>query len=202
MFYEIKNTTRKGKVSNRQMVVPDGFFGTSSDKILIIDNFIYPEEIEKILSIVDDDEVWNYESTNETWKNRVAEGNKISEMYPDVLHTVADVQYRLMDEVIKFYNVEVNRPSQSVARWFPGNSQGPHADNTHFPNYNIGSVIYLNNDYEGGELYLPQHDISFKPSAGQVVVFPGDLHYLHGVREITSGMRYTIPTFWKVLLDD
>ena len=51
---------------------------------------------------------------------------------------------------------------------------------------------YLNDDFEGGELYFPELNYGFKPKMGSVVLFPGNLHYVHGVAPITSGVRYTI----------
>jgi hypothetical protein len=68
-----------------------------------------------------------------------------------------------------------------------------------FPYYDIAGLFYLNDDYEGGELYFPQHDIEFKPKAGAAYFFPGDKNYLHGVKEIKSGIRYVIPFFWTIL---
>ena len=70
-----------------------------------------------------------------------------------------------------------------------------------FPNMwsgHLACLIYLNDDYEGGEIYFPRQDISIKPKAGTLITFPGSLHYIHGVNKITSGTRYTI-TEWLSL---
>lgn len=186
-------------MSNREVVIPNGFFGTGPEKILKIDNLVSPEEIDKIISIVDDPEIWNHQSKNTTWRNRIADGNVLLRMYPDILETISNVQSRLSDNISDFYNVKLAKPDRSIVRWFSGSFQFPHADNTHYPNYHIGSIIYLNSNYEGGELFFPQHEITLKPVSGQAFAFPGDSYYLHGVKEITDGVRYTIPTFWKVL---
>lgn len=64
-----------------------------------------------------------------------------------------------------------------------------------FPNMwsgHLAILVYLNDDYEGGELYFPRYDYSIKPSAGTMITFPGSLYYIHGVKEITKGVRYTI----------
>ncbi len=199
MFYEIEDTTGACKVSNREVVIPNGLFGTGPEKILKVDNLVSPEEIDKIISIVDDPEIWNHQSKNTTWRNRIADGNVLLRMYPDILETISNVQSRLSDKISDFYNVKLAKPDRSIVRWFSGSFQFPHADNTHYPNYHIGSIIYLNSNYEGGELFFPQHEITLKPVSGQAFAFPGDSYYLHGVKEITYGVRYTIPTFWKVL---
>jgi hypothetical protein len=56
----------------------------------------------------------------------------------------------------------------------------------------LAILAYLNDDYEGGYLYFPEFDYYIKPSAGDVVIFPGSLYYVHGVSTVTEGIRYTL----------
>ena len=57
----------------------------------------------------------------------------------------------------------------------------------------FSTVMYLNDDYEGGEIFFPNQNFSYKPKAGDVVMFPcGGTEYQHGVNKVTSGKRYTI----------
>lgn len=49
--------------------------------------------------------------------------------------------------------------------------------------------LYLNDDFEGGELFFPERNLSIKPKAGQLVLFPGGNEYIHGVKPVTSGER-------------
>ena len=73
-----------------------------------------------------------------------------------------------------------------------------HAD--HGPMYNctVSAVIYINDDYEGGELYFPLQGVQFKPKKGAAYFFPGDKNYIHGVTEVKSGLRFTCPFFWEI----
>ena len=65
------------------------------------------------------------------------------------------------------------------------------------------AVLYLNDDYTGGELFFPKFDYSFKPAAGSLVLFPGTEEYEHGVHPVTAGpTRYVIPTFIKRIHPD
>ena len=82
-------------------------------------------------------------------------------------------------------------------RWRVGDIQHPHADDGNgFAWRKFGCVLYLNEEYEGGEIYFTNQDISFKPKANTQAFFPGDAEFLHGVNKITSGIRYTLSTFW------
>lgn len=64
-----------------------------------------------------------------------------------------------------------------------------------FPNLwsgHLAILAYINDDFEGGEFYFPDFDYHFKPKAGSILMFPGGLHYIHGVTEVTKGTRYTL----------
>lgn len=56
----------------------------------------------------------------------------------------------------------------------------------------LSSVIYLNDDYEGGELYFPDHNLTIKPEAGDYITWPGNRWYQHGVKEVRGGVRFTL----------
>jgi hypothetical protein len=97
---------------------------------------------------------------------------------------------------------EIYSDTLQLVRWFPGMSQPPHADdmtNTDMVGYDhrhYGSILYLNDDYSGGNTYYPEHDIKISPVAGTLAIHPGDPEHLHGVTEIFGNMRYTIASFW------
>ena len=67
-----------------------------------------------------------------------------------------------------------------------------HAD--HGPAYvtTTSIVAYINEDYEGGELYFPRFDLTIKPKAGDVVIFPSTYIYEHASNDMVSGTKYSI----------
>jgi Rps23 Pro-64 3,4-dihydroxylase Tpa1-like proline 4-hydroxylase len=59
-----------------------------------------------------------------------------------------------------------------------------------------GIVYYINDDYEGGNLYFPNKNLSIKPKANSLLVFKsGTKDEVHGVELVTKGIRYAIATF-------
>jgi hypothetical protein len=58
----------------------------------------------------------------------------------------------------------------------------------------LSSVGYLNDDYEGGELYFDKFDIKIKPKAGDLYLFPSSFIYSHAAMPVTSGTKYSIVT--------
>jgi hypothetical protein len=67
-----------------------------------------------------------------------------------------------------------------------------HAD--HGPAYvtTVSVVAYLNDEYEGGEIYFPRFDLTIKPKPGDVVVFPSTYIYEHASNDMISGTKYSI----------
>ena len=57
------------------------------------------------------------------------------------------------------------------------------------------ALVYINDDYQGGELVFPQHNLKIKPKSGTLVMFPSTCMYPHEVAEVLSGARYTYSMF-------
>lgn len=56
----------------------------------------------------------------------------------------------------------------------------------------ITILIYLNDNYTGGELEFPGWGVTFKPKAGTLIAFPSYVEFSHRVHPITDGERFTI----------
>lgn len=114
-----------------------------------------------------------------------------------------DLRTRYQSAVAESHGREVRPNTSHAQKWEVGAFANPHSDNSDFagnPNaFEINKyvgILYLNDDYEGGELYFPHHDIIIKPEAGMFITFPGGVENIHGVTEITKGTRYTMVSFW------
>jgi len=51
---------------------------------------------------------------------------------------------------------------------------------------NIAMVLYLNEEYEGGELHFPTKNFAVKPRAGTCVIFPAGYSYPHGTNKCSA----------------
>lgn len=81
-----------------------------------------------------------------------------------------------------------------IARFVEGYGMHEHFDEN--KPKDIATLLYLNDDYEGGEIYFPDYDIYIKPKAGDLVTFPDNPNFVHGVRPISSGVRFTAPRWF------
>jgi len=56
----------------------------------------------------------------------------------------------------------------------------------------LSLLIYLESDFDGGELHFSRLNYHLKPKAGMLVWFPSDLRYEHAAKPVTRGTRYAI----------
>ena len=56
--------------------------------------------------------------------------------------------------------------------------------------------MYLNDEYEGGELFFPYFDLKFKPEAGDIVLFPSTFIWAHAALPVESGLKYSAVTMF------
>lgn len=59
------------------------------------------------------------------------------------------------------------------------------------------SILMLNSDYEGGELYFQNHGLQVKLEAGDLIMFRGNAENLHGVRKVKEGRRFNFIFFFR-----
>jgi Rps23 Pro-64 3,4-dihydroxylase Tpa1-like proline 4-hydroxylase len=85
----------------------------------------------------------------------------------------------------------------SISKYTVGKWMGPHVDSYNDERSPILSIVlYLNDNYEGGELNFPNQDVCIKPSAGSLIAFPSVEPYFHESKKIISGIKYMSPGFW------
>ena len=53
-------------------------------------------------------------------------------------------------------------------------------------------MVYINDNFENGEIYFPERNFVYKPRSGDIVYYKRQLK--HGVNAVTKGERYTIGT--------
>lgn len=87
-------------------------------------------------------------------------------------------------------------PKAEDASWiFPPHADADDTYNSLNKNLTKGWVIYLTDQYDGGELVYIHKGISLKPKAGTIVVHPGTKEYQHGVKKFSNGKRIIISGF-------
>ncbi len=144
-------------------------------------------------------------------------------MYPTLPHEMLiDQEHKIKKLTEKRFNQNLILQLSGLNRWRPGREQLPHIDyydssedhdfemlekynlpknrleqfEKGFNDKHFSSLVYFNDDYIGGELYMPQWDWEMKPEPGMLICFEGNENHLHGVKMMEEGIRYTWSLFW------
>lgn len=181
-----------------------GELGITDNRIVEIPNFVTPEEAKGMIGY--------FESKAEMWGDIAFYGSsgmgimhddeqtKDFGLYPTFFQELTQ-KYKEAVEIV--FEREVKPNTSHAQKWDVGGFAAPHSDNSDFDGHPTSfqinkyvGILYLNDDYDGGNLYFPDHDIDFRPPAYSFITFPGGIENIHGVREITNGTRYTMVSFW------
>lgn len=87
-----------------------------------------------------------------------------------------------------------------INKYYPDRQMGPHIDwNESNSDVEYTIVIYLNDNYDGGELRFvePEIDVKIKPKAGSIVIFPSFMPYKHESMYVSNGRKMLITHHWK-----
>jgi len=167
--------------------------GKSADNIKTISNFISHSECNKIIESLKSQAPKN---TGGQWDGMEYDPD------PAILPLVLDARNRALDAMLKAYGVPLTLiPNPHIVKWSKGKYMDEHCDDIGIAKYNISGIIYLNQEYSGGEINFKTSDtcysMTIKPNAGDLIIFPGNSNYPHSVNEILSGDRYTMPVWAK-----
>lgn len=154
------------------------------DGIVEVCNFLSKEECEslvKILENISEDSWVKNESPN--WDKRVLSDIR-EKNFISIRENISKKITALFDEYYKIVNSSV-----VIQRILP-KTKGldEHRDNIKDPDVKYGMVLYINDNYEGGEIEYPELGVSYKPVSGSLIIHKGE--YLHKVNEVFSGIRY------------
>ncbi len=117
---------------------------------------------------------------------------------------VVDLVRRIYRDLAEpFYRCKMRSlESPHILRYREGFYYRPHADADQLNpdtgrwekklDRDLSLLVYLDDDYDGGEITFPNFDFILRPRPGHMVMFPSDFRYLHGVMPVTRGVRHAI----------
>jgi predicted 2-oxoglutarate/Fe(II)-dependent dioxygenase YbiX len=115
----------------------------------------------------------------------------------DIYEIVATAQNNCLKEYQSQYNVTMNyMESINFVKYTPNQHFAVHTDHGFSYVCTISCVTYLNDEYDGGELYFPHLDIEWKPEFGDSIFFPSTFLYAHASKPVSSGVKYSAVTMF------
>ena len=123
--------------------------------------------------------------------------NEIKSLNEDLLDMIQETALMVYSFVLNNYNSKFDHfidEKTHIAKFVEGKGMHEHFDASR-PN-DIATLVYLNNDYDGGDIYFPKYEMSFKPEPGDLLCFPDNPSFVHGVKPIIKGTRFTLPRWF------
>jgi len=167
--------------------------GNKRENIKVIKNFLSDEECDILLNLTKKTQAkefavqWDHNFRPIATRKTYTDIKAVS-MYVPLVKDVLE----------KEYGFPVENKSVSIARWDTGDKLDLHVDDLGTTKTNhMATLIYINNDFEGGEIIFPTHNFIYKPEKGDLIMFPGNYYYPHEVATITSGTRFSLPMWFE-----
>lgn len=119
-----------------------------------------------------------------------------------LITNINNIFFKAFDPIEKDYaamhSVDMNwHDTWGILKYGVGQQFTNHVDD--HPDYHrrISTVYYMNDDYEGGEINFPRFNVTLKPKANQMIVFPSTFVYNHSVSPVTEGTRYAVVSWLR-----
>jgi hypothetical protein len=219
---EISISQRRHKMINdlKQLLIKNNYkFEEITDEILLIKNYPLKEELDFIWSKINEASQadWEIEYLSnlprfcmekfgrDDVENLVAEGKfEITQNWADKNLNISHYEEykpfykRLNDMVVELDSNTHLSGFATIQRMQPGVELKSHTDQRTDPSIKYATILYLNDDYNNGELFFENFNLELKPKPGELLIFPGNEKYEHGVRHVGEGpIRYVLVGFIK-----
>jgi len=190
------------------------------ENVLVVEDFLSAFDLEYLHNIINNlsEDDWMIEYTKnlkrfclekfgrEDVDNLVAEGKfEITVGWEDKNYNLENdsVTQGIVDKLDKLIAVVDPSLEASGLKTFQRMQEGvelkAHTDQDTDPSIRYATIIYLNDNYTGGELFFSNKNVEIKPRPGSLVIFPGTQEFNHGVRHVKAGpLRYVLVGFIKV----
>lgn len=124
---------------------------------------------------------------------------------------VRKIRDKMLEAARKSYNnKEIVPNTTTLVHWKEGKYMDAHKDDGYADDKDtlfmreVTAVMYINDDYQGGETFVlnedtHQEEISYVPKKNTMLMFKSDSSCEHGVKEITAGRRLTISMWFTTL---
>jgi len=158
-------------------------------------------------TIVKDWSPWSYGDMVFNYQKFFPESKDIldTDYYSSEMKQIADVLYGSLEKAFDHYskilypfaekNIKSREHSIHLLKYGPGGHLPAHQDQG-VSSRVLSSVMYLNDNYSGGEIEFINSGVKLKPKAGSIIFFPSNFLYVHEVYPITEGLRYSMPHWY------
>jgi len=139
------------------------------------------------------------------WDDRFIWHWDVAEAYPVLAAHMREAQRSAAALITDFYRLTapIYPDLLQIMSWPVGIHMPPHADNANpdgsphaMAHRDFSGIVYLNDDYQGGEFYFTALDTVIKPKKGMLVAFTAGFYHEHAVLRVEGSQRLTMPFFF------
>ena len=169
-------------------------------KLWEYEDFLTSEEILAILDPVcalEDDE-WYEEDLPEYDRHHAGRTYEISRL-PGGYGLAASINIKVaellknVDSIVQVGSVVRGTDKITPSGMHRDNEDGQYEEQNRNATVKYGVLMYLNEDFDGGETCYPELGIEYKPKPGVLLIH--DAGNMHGVNSISNGTRYSMTSF-------
>lgn len=167
------------------------------DKLWEFENFLTHEEVSKFMSIISaaKEADWFSEDLPNYDQHHAGKTLPIDNLLEPIVEVVDRRVAALFTNTTRMVHIgSIVRGSDKFSpTGFHRDNEDQNMENNRNSENKYGVLMYLNDDFDGGEICYPEYDIEYKPKPGVLLI-----HYagsLHGVNPISNGIRYSMTSF-------
>lgn len=160
-------------------------------EIIIVDNFISQSDIEYILDFLKKNKFARARQSENGRNNFEFFTNKediYSKVYDSNKINSRNFKLKSKPDILEFYCYQ-------TGDFLTAHSDQPSSFGADV-NSNYTAIIYLNEDFIGGETYFCDKNKSIEPKSGRLLLFQH--HLRHEGREVELGTKYIFRSNWKI----
>ena len=176
---------------------------TTINGIKVFESFLSEEDCSELLKKITDEAHWEQAAIGKYENDKVSHSEinlqfrdiEVSPFEDTTLVEINRKLEKLYDHIKSSFQISGFTFGEFMFSKYKLNSHiKPHSDTgIYSTNRLITCVLYLNDLFEGGELYFPDFDYEYKPKKGGIITFWSE--YSHGVKKLVLGERYCIVFF-------
>lgn len=169
--------------------------GSTVENVKVFNDYLDADTCKEIVELIKQTET----SNNRLLQEGPSGNPPLSLIYYDSINLPDKYVPQVHQLLQKEYNIKVKPRHARFAEWKHNSSQSIAIDDMGSKDSNhMAGWVYLNDDYEGGDLIFMNQDLSFKPKAGDLVMFPGNKDYWYFVSP-ANGSRYIMPIWFDFI---
>ncbi len=123
---------------------------------------------------------------------------------------MSDPLFKSLDDTFQHYsqvlypyagrNIKGKEDQMNILKYEKAGHLPEHSDHG-ISSRTLSVVMYLNDDYIGGEISFTSVGVTIKPEAGSIIFFPSNFVFTHEISEIKDGVRYALPNWYHNMIN-